>query len=233
MYVPPYVPQPLEIPGNVAQEPYPVRLAFVRRVSAAHFLTVLISGAMALVPMPSVGAASAALVLLGILLLLSMVRGLAKGREADQRLSVFLLPVLLFGVAVWFRALYFEGWAIWALGIGISCALIYTLLCGRDLSFVGMFVLALAASSATIAAICWQTGIGALSAWAAISLNAAFLFYYVYDLAALLTRRRLGEEWGAVVDLYRDVLNGLAYPIRVYHHWRKHNIWTPPTEWFR
>jgi hypothetical protein len=233
MYVPPYVPQPIEISGNVAEEPYKVRLSFIRRVSLLHFLTVLIAAAVAAVPQATASAIAAALFLFVILLLLSMVRGLAKGREADQRLSLFLLPILLFAIAVWFRALYFEGWAIWAIGVGIPCALAYVMLCGRDLSFVGMFALALICSSLIITGLCWWLRVSGLSTSAALSLNAVFLFYYVYDLAALLTRRRVGEEWGAVVDLYRDILNGLTYPIRVYHHWKKHNIWAPPKEWFR
>jgi hypothetical protein len=233
MYVPPFVPQPIEIPGNVAQEPYLARLGFVRRVAVIHVGTVIITGAMAFLPLPTPKPAHAALLVLAMLVLLSIVRAMAKGRLADQRLSALILPVLLLTLALWLRGLYEQGWGVWGMGVGVACAAAYTLLCGRDLSFVGMFVLALSASSAIIAAIEWRLRSGGLSMASTLILNGAFLFYYVYDLAALLTRRRLDEEWGAVVDLYRDVLNGLTYPIRVYQHWRENNIWSPPKEWFR
>ena len=233
MYVPPFAPQPIEIPKNVAQEPYLVRLGFIRRVAALHFLSILIVAAMTLLPQPPVNTGAAGLVVLLILVLLSLVRGVAKGRDADQKLSSLILPLLFLALAVWLRALYEEGWAIWALGVGVACAAAYIAVCGKDLSFVGMFVLALLASSIVIAAMGWRLGIGGLHLSAALSLNAGFLFYYVYDLAALLTRRRVREEVGAVADLYRDILNGLTYPLRVIHHWRDNNIWAPPKEWFR
>jgi hypothetical protein len=53
----------------------------------------------------------------------------------------------------------------------------------------------------------------------------------VYDNASLLARRRLGEELGAVVDLYRDVLNVFGWVVRVLAHWRKHRIWNIPGRW--
>lgn len=233
MYVPPFVPQPIEIPRNVAQEPFLVRLGFIRRVAVLHILSVLVVASMTLLPQPPVIPMQAGLVVLLILVLLSLVRGVAKGRDADQKLSSFILPLLFLALAVWLRALYEQGWAVWALGLGVGFAALYIALCGKDLSFVGMFVLALLASSILIAALSWRLKIGSLQIAAALSLNAMFLFYYVYDLAALLTRRRLNEELGAVVDLYRDILNGVTYPIRVYYHWRENNIWSPPKEWFK
>ena len=57
----------------------------------------------------------------------------------------------------------------------------------------------------------------------------AYLAYFVYDLAALQTRRRLGQELGGVMDLYRDVLNFTTYPIRVVQHWRRHRFWSVKT----
>ena len=37
MYVPPFIPQQIEIPGNVAQESYSVRLGFVVNESKDYF----------------------------------------------------------------------------------------------------------------------------------------------------------------------------------------------------
>lgn len=227
MYVPPYVPQPIEIPDNVAQAPYLDRVGFVRRVALLHFVTALLTAAMAWLLLPGLAPIQAAGIVSILLVALSLIRGLAKGRLADVRLSTFLLPILLFGLALWFRALYEQGWAVWSIAVGLVGTTVYVLACGRDLSFVGMYVLALAASTLAILALAWPLHLGALEIANALILNGAYLFYFVYDLAALLTRRRLGEEAGAVVDLYRDVLNGITYPIRVWHHWREHRIWSP------
>ena len=65
----------------------------------------------------------------------------------------------------------------------------------------------------------------------ALSWNAIYLTFYVYDLASLLARRRIGEEWAAVVDLYRDVLNVFGWIVRVFAHWRKHKIWNVSLPW--
>jgi hypothetical protein len=46
----------------------------------------------------------------------------------------------------------------------------------------------------------------------------------VYDLAALMSRRRQHETWAAVADLFRDVLNVFGYSYRVVRHWRRHRI---------
>lgn len=234
MYVPPYVPQPIEIEGNVAQESYLVRLGFVRRVVFAHFATLGIATALSAQPsLPRLDVLSAAIFLLASLALLSLVRRMAKGRRADQRLSLALLPLPVFSLALLIRALNEEGWAVWVVGAGAVCVLLYASLCGRDLSFVGMFVMPLAASLAVAATAGYFLRVPVGPLLAGMALNSAYLFYFVYDLAALLTRRRLGEEWGAVADLYRDVLNGVSYPIQVYRHWRDHRIWIPPKEWFR
>ncbi|MER3496739.1 MAG: hypothetical protein C4321_05655, partial [Chloroflexota bacterium] len=65
----------------------------------------------------------------------------------------------------------------------------YLALCGRDLSFLGMGLSALALSSAAL--LVWgTTPLG-------LAINAAVLCYWVYDLASLLSRRRIGEEWAA------------------------------------
>lgn len=234
MYVPPYVPQPIEIAGNVAQEPYPVRLGFVRRVAFAHFITVLVIAGLAALPiLPSREPLAAGSPVLALLILLSLVRGLAKGRDADQRLSLVILPFLIAALSIWVRSLEEAGWEVWVVGLGALCAISYAALCGRDLSFVGMFVIPFVVSAGASLAIAFTLRLPLLAVAAALVLNAAYLFYFVYDLAALLTRRRLGEEWGAVADLYRDVLNALTYPFRVIRHWRDHRIWIPPKEWFR
>ena len=226
MNVPPFVPQPIEIPNNVAEEPYLVCLGFVRRVVALYAASLFVVFAAAFIP-ARIGRWSA-LMLIASLLGLSLVRGLTKGRDVEQRLSVAISPALFIALGTISHSLYYQGWPIWSVAVSVGCAVLYTFACGRDLSFMGMWFLSVIGSCGTAALICWAIHTAAPQAIQAAIVNVAFLSYFVYDLAALLTRRRLGEEAGAVMDLYRDVLNMFSYPVRVIRHWRKHKIWSAP-----
>ena len=110
--------------------------------------------------------------------------------------------------------------------VGPLASTIYGALSGRDYSFVGNFMLSLIASSVAIAAVCSQEGYSRRLAAEGLGLNAAYLFYVIYDLASIQSRRRTGEEWAAVTDLYRDVFNVFGYIRRVIIHWQKHKIWS-------
>jgi hypothetical protein len=225
MYVPPFVPQQIEIPGNVATEPYMVRLGFIRRVVVAYSISVgLVVGLSYLsIVLPLM---SAALLTLGSLLALSLVRGLVKGKTYEQIISGLVAPFLFFGISQMIATGPERGWPQWAVGIGPLGILIYTCACGRDLSFMGMFVLTGVFQAISLAIF---TTMGFFEPRIAVEvglIGMALVFFLVYDLAALLTRRRLGEEVGAVLDLYRDVLNFSTYTVRVIRHWRKHRIWS-------
>jgi hypothetical protein len=226
--VPPYIPEPIEVPGNVADERHHVRLRFVRRVQLRHALTLLVILAIATLPVePPRWELTGALALVS-LLGLSIVRQLVKAKPADPKVSLMLAPLLFFSLGLCLRELSQMGWPVWTPLVGVGCAVIYGLLSGRDYSFLGMLVLSLITSSTGLVAHGLTTGWSASYLWYGLLFNALYLIYYVSDLAALQTRRRLGEEWGAVMDLYRDVLNALTYSIRVWKHWRKHRIWSLP-----
>lgn len=228
MNVPPYMPEPIEIPGNVSEEHRSVCLAFVRKTALYYTLSVVLISAVGCYPRQHYPLEISISIFVGMLLLLSLIRGVEKGRPLDVWLSVLCLPFLIVSVGDMARAMWAAGWPIWALPIGIAYCLAYTYLSGRDHSFVGEYCIVLAASSVTIAFVAPQLHPDNPNIWLAILGNAVFLFYYVYDSAALLTRRRKGEELAAVADLYRDLLNCLTYSVRVYLHWRKYNIWSWP-----
>lgn len=222
--MPPYVPQPIEIPGNVSEQPYLIRLGFIRRVVALFGLSLTVVALASLAPLRA-GPYDFLLVILS-LLLLSTGRALAKGRPIEQILSLFLSIALFMSLGLLVHRLLSEGWPLWAIGFGCVGLMAYTFTCGRDLSFIGMWFLAIAGSCVLIIPYGIFSGASKIKVVEACLLNAAYLSYLVYDLAALLTRRRLGEEVGAVLDLYRDVLNMFSYPIRVLKHWRTHKIWS-------
>lgn len=210
----------------MAEESHQARLAFLRRVASLFGVSVLIIAALSLFGL-SVWPYDVVLVLTSMLLL-SITRALAKGRFVEQRLSLAVSPGLLVGFAM--LVFHFEsiGWPVWVMGVGTACAITYTLVCGRDLSFLGMWFISIACS--TILAFTFGTLLKVQPAALieALAVNVAFLSYWVYDFAAILTRRRLGEEVGAVLDLYRDALNMFSYPLRVWEHWRTHKIWSRP-----
>jgi FtsH-binding integral membrane protein len=223
--VPPFIPQPTEIEGNVTQEPYAVRIGFVRRVVATHVATAaLVLGAAMIAPEAPTN--QTILGTVALLAALAFVRTAALGARWEQAASAVLLPALIWSLGVTVRSATAEGWPAWAPACGLCAGALYVLFCGRDLSFVGMFVLGLAASSVAIVVLSHFTPMEPLEIGTAISLNALYLLYVVYDLASLLSRRRLGEEVGAAIDLYRDLLNFVGYGARVIRHWRRHRIWT-------
>lgn len=234
MNVPPYMPEPIEIPGNVSEEHRSVCLAFVRRTALLYSVSValIVASAWFLREPKYEGQFPFIYVSIGvfiaILLLLSLIRGVEKGRPLDLKLSAICLPFLVVSVGHMARAMWDEGWPIWVVPIGIAYCLAYTYLSGRDHSFVGEYCIVLGVSSITIGFVAPNVNPDNPNTWLAILANAVFLFYYVYDSAALLTRRRKGEELAAVADLYRDLLNCLTYSVRVYLHWKKHNIWSWP-----
>jgi hypothetical protein len=224
MNVPPYVPQPIEIPGNVAEEPYNLRLTFLRKVAALYAVSVAVVAVFACVQIldsPIIWA-----LILAALLLLSLCRALSKGRAREQLISLALSPLLFVSLGSAARHLFYAGFPTWAIPSGALFAAIYTLCCGRDLSFMAMWFLSLIVSTAWLLTVGTFTHALLSFLGIALVLNAAYTSYWVYDLAALLTRRRMGEEVGAVLDLYRDVLNMFSYPIRVWEHWRTHRIWS-------
>ena len=98
------------------------------------------------------------------------------------------------------------------------------MLCGRDFSFVGGYVLALIASSTMIAFIMVEEALTSLESWQAILWNAFGLLYLVYDLASLMCRRKTNEVTAASVDLFRDIFNLFGWVPRVVMHWYRHRI---------
>jgi len=229
MNVPPFFPQQIEIPGNVAEEPYAVRIRFVKRVVLLHGLSVcaLLLFAVSEVAPPHLGAGLT--FTLGAMLGLSLVRGLVRRWRHEQLLSFLFIFPLFVGISVLVRVAVSNGMPLGVFALPTCLTLAYVAACGKDLSFLGMFVMTTLGSVALFVAanlMHWLTGVQTA---VAVVGCVGFLLYFVYDLAALQTRRRVGQELGGVMDLYRDPLNFTTYPIRVVRHWRRHRIWSART----
>jgi hypothetical protein len=216
----PYFPEQIEISGNVAAERYLVTLGFILRVMAGHFLSVAMVASVA-----AMGAAltmEAALAVAGAsLLALTLVRRLLHGRQPDNVLSALLMAPTVWSFGNVVRLLSDAGEPVWVVGAAYLASCAYGLFCGRDFSFVGQFIVTVYATLAALVAgvLLGHLTMAEAAVWGAVAL--VYAFYYVYDLAALLSRRRLGEEPAAVADLYRDLLNFLTYSVRVVLHWRR------------
>jgi hypothetical protein len=224
MYIPPYFPEPETIPGCVANADYDTRLAFVRRVVYLHLLAVAPMFGLAWLPgfQPHVG--TSALLVLAVLLALTLTRRLGPGGRADRVSCVLLYPVLAWGVGGMLTVLS------QTMPVTFLCMLtallssgLYTATCGRDFSFLGQFFFSLVAPTAValVQVIVLREYHAGVAAW---TLAFVLMFFVVYDLAALLQRRRDGEQWPAVIDLFRDSLNFITYGFRVIAHVRKFRI---------
>lgn len=223
MFVPSYVPQPIIISDNVSLENYMVRLGFIRRVLTVFLGSLLVIGGISKLPvdLPAEStAASSVAILLGMIL----VRRLARGRWMEVVISTGMLLAFLVSAGLLARAASQMGIAMWPPLVTVAIAWAYAMVCGRDLSFITLFFLPLAVSSMIwVAAILLGLCPGWSVSWALLA-NTAILFYVVYDLSMLLRRRRLGEEMGAVADLYRDMLNFTTYYFRVKSHWKRYPL---------
>lgn len=220
MHVQPYFPEPITVRGNVAAESYGVTLRFIRTVMGGHFLSVALTAGVAGFP-PVVDTQAAVRVFLACLLALTLVRRLLKGGAADNLVSLALLVPTVASLGTLVRLGYDAGLPVWIPFLAYLLACAYGAVCGRDFSFVGQFVITAASLTVALVAASLIGWLGwpeaALWGLGALALG----LYYTYDLAALLSRRRLQEAPAAVADLYRDLLNFLTYSVRIVLHWRR------------
>lgn len=225
MIIPNYIPQPLEVPGNVTEARFRDRRAFLAWTMFYWAASLALATVTALIfPVRGVWWHAWA-ALAGVLLLLCGWRVARRGQSVEARVSAWFLPIVA----------CLAGWAAsssasigYPLG-GIAAAgllfCLFGLLMGRDFSFARGFAAAgFFGSTGVLLWAQWGPPLGA-SVWWHIGWVWVTAFYAAYDMAYLLPRRRLGEEAAAVVDLYRDIFNLFGYIPRVIQHWHRHRIW--------
>lgn len=221
MQIQPYFPEPITVRGNVAAARYMVTLGFVRRTMLGHFFTVLAVALTAAFVPATLDASAYATAFVGGLLALTMLRRFLDGGPIDNAASLILLVPTLWALSGLMRTAMDAGHPVWIVGASYAVATVYGAVCGRDFSFVGQFMVTLFATVGILATLglSQTTSWGEALFWSAAGLG--YVLFYVYDLAALLSRRRLGEEAAAVADLYRDLLNFTTYSVRIVLHWRR------------
>ena len=230
MIVPNYVPPKLEVEGNVAQGRHAIRIRFLQVVVGLNAASLVGAWLVALAPLPSIGWIYAALMVTALLVLLDVWRIARRGEPIEAKISALALPLAVIAFGWLAREIEATGFPMWAVLLGPGFLLLYTLLAGRDFSFMGAFALAWIGSSVAVAALTVSGGLQGVTGSYALLANTIVLLYQVYDLSSVLYRRRVGEEWAAVVDLYRNVFNIFGYIPRLVHHWRRHHIWNEVRE---
>ncbi len=224
MYVPNYVPEPLEVPGNITLEKYGHRVRFIRKVVLWHSVSIAVLTIWTVMA-PKTGSAGIwGVCLVAAILAADFARIALRGGDAEWWVSAgFLLPILGF-LGLLLNHWIAVGFPAWASVIGCLCLMIYTLAAGRDFSFPGSFALCWPISSLLVYLAGRSLEMTGWGMAGALLLNSVTLGYVIFDLASLLPRRRRNEVAGAVADLYRDVFNVFGYVPRVIVHWRKHRI---------
>ncbi len=226
--MPSYIPEPNEISDSISEKGYADRLSFIRKTLGWHFATLLAVLGLLYGPLPHIPTAQAGGILLGVLALLSVVRTMWRGRPVEVALAGWLLPLPIGALALFIQSLPDARLVAVSLLVPGLFAMLYGALCGRDFSFVGQYLLSLIASAVMLAGFATALRLTRGEAWLSLGVSTLYLTYFVYDFAALMFRRRKGEELAATLDFFRDPLNFFGYTLRVIRHWKKHKIWSVP-----
>lgn len=224
MYVPNYVPEPEQVPGNLTSVRYLERLKFIRKTLNRFVGSVAMIVGVGLLLPKNDDAIRTTVFMLIVLLLVSGIRTIFRGTSTEPLLTKYALPIVIVTLAFAARSWTSVDFPAWSILAGIASFGVYSAVCGRDFSFVGGYVLALIVSSVFIAFVMVSEHMSSQRSAQALVWNAAGLSYIVYDLAALLSRRKPDESWAASVDLFRDVFNFFGYFPRVMIHWNRHRI---------
>lgn len=220
------MPEPITVPGSVADGDYATRVRFARFVGVCHLISLAaLAGMVAIFMRPEsrlyvdkIGFEAVLLFSASCLVVLAAVR------HASVVWQTLFLIGFLISSAAWMGSALARGHEIYpgfmeTLGIGIATAwtsvLLYNLLCGRDYSFVGEFTLSLLAVFVFATLYAVRVKMALLEIAVVLGLCAIAVGYWTYDLAMILGRRTAAEKLQAVFDLYRDMLNFLWFPVRI------------------
>jgi len=225
MTVPPLFPEPITVSGNAAESDYDTRLAFIRRVIRGQFLAFAFVTLVATQISKADGRLESILAYAVIVMaVLHFTRRFGRGGWLDRWFGAslfFLLLVILGWAGATMKA---SGWPVAVLPAVSALIWVYSVLAGRDFSFVGQFSLPALVLGLTMAGGVGLHWISLETAQLATAMGLPFLGFLVYDLAMILKRRRPDEVALSVVDLFRDPLNFTTYGVRVWRHWQRVKI---------
>ncbi|MER3413410.1 MAG: hypothetical protein C4341_04065 [Armatimonadota bacterium] len=224
--VAPIFPEPVTVTGNAADQGHFVAVRFIRAVATLHLLSLLlVAGALRLWLEPAVQVWLAGTIDAELLYILTIVlcAGLALSRERPAVAQTIILLATILVVTAWmslWASLMHDSFPLFvntfAIGFGIQAAalLVFLWASGRDLSLFGAFALVWPVTCAFVIGTALLTEISFSEGLTLLVVLTCMLFYWVYDIAMLLRRRRPNEVVAGAVDLYRDVFNFIGLPVR-------------------
>jgi hypothetical protein len=220
----PYFPEPITVPGNVNDAGYNALVRFARFAALTNLLSAAIIAALTalwlsrtewlleLGPERIWVGAIVSFVLLALLrsaaLLLQLTLFAAFALTTSATASLWA-PTIVEDFPDFAKAL---GWTFASGWIGL---VLYNLIAARDYSFLGQYALVWLATGISLAIYTWLSDIVLSLAFASFVVFSFALYYYVYDLSMILRRRRPTQTLQGALDLYRDALNFIGFPVRV------------------
>lgn len=222
----PYFPEPITVAGNVGSAGYAAVVRFTRAVALGHLLSLLaivgltaawtqpqgVELLLAYGPEPFWFATLVAFVLLAI------------ARHAHLAMQLLIFGVFAVGVsgtaALWAPVVAedfpdFAKAIAWTFASGWVGLFLYNIAASRDYSYLGQYVLVWLATGVSTALYTWLSDIVLSLAFASFIVFSAVLYYYLYDLSMILRRRLPHQTVAGALDLYRDALNFVGFPVRV------------------
>lgn len=213
-------PEPYTVPNCVDDQPYPDKIRFIKRTLVGHLATIFAIALCAQVftiPLTD----PQLLTILGLILVaMTAVRLIIKTGPLEQMLSLISLAATIPLLGQLAKDIHNAGYPIITLLIAATLTGLYTLLAGRDFNFSGMVTVCSIAIIPIIFILRNQDVQAVSSIPFAWLISTIYLVYVAYNLSMILKRRRMNEIPTAIADFYRDSLNFLTYPVRVYFHWR-------------
>lgn len=226
MYVPNYVPSQVEIPGSVAEKSWREKVLFLRYATMAFgILAILISLVAIVVPYDLDSFPTVVILAIGGCLFLNLIRTFARDSQLERGPSLVVTPFVLLTLGLTLGGFQRLGVPIWAMASSWFFFTLYTYLCGRDFSFLGQLILGSLASVVLDLLVVFLWRLGTKIGLEAVAISLVSSFYFSYDLASIMSRRRRGEELHAGIDFLRDMFNFVGFSIRCRRHWRRHKIW--------
>ncbi|MFM9872808.1 MAG: hypothetical protein ACKVQS_05005 [Fimbriimonadaceae bacterium] len=217
-------PVPYTVPNCVDDQPYPDKIRFIKRTLVGHLATIFtitLSAQYVHLPYKDTQLLT---VLAVILIAMTALRLTIKSGKIEQTLSVILLLVAIPLLGQVCRDIYNSGYPILIFLIAATLTGLYTLLAGRDFSFPGMVTICSVALIPILLILRHQ----AIPTFESVAftwiIGTIYLIYVAYNLSMILKRRIMTEVPTAIADFYRDSLNFLTYPVRVYFHWKHYQF---------
>jgi len=224
--VAPIFPEPVRVPGNVADAGHRQAVRYTRNVATVYALSLLVvAGAIRFWLIPGVEEWAATTLDMEVVYALAILSlaALSLTRQAKLwiQLTAWLLSILLVALPLsLLAALVHDGFPLFidtflagflTIAVGL---VVYLWVSGRDQSLFGAFLVLWPLVCGLMIAMTVGTPLTFSEGLTLTVALTGILFYWVYDLGMILRRRRPDETLAGALDLYRDVFNVIGFPIR-------------------